>query len=127
MNDFRHLAFLRYDSHRLVKSMLTEFRMGRGLRIGETTVISRRVHVIYPQEPEEVKIIINQDAGCAFYSRLKKNEILHVDTFHEIGEIDHRKIAEAIKQAVHEYFRNPMLHHGRGLLFPTAGELLGSH
>jgi hypothetical protein len=62
MNDFRHLAFLRYDSHRLVKSMLTEFRMGRGLRIGETTVISRRVHVIYPQEPEEVKIIINQDA-----------------------------------------------------------------
>jgi len=124
MSDFRHLAFLRYDSHRLVKSMLTEFRMGRGLRIGETTIISRRVHVIYPKEPDEVKIVINQDAGCAFYSRIKKNEILHIDIFHEIGEIDHRRIAEAIKQAVHEYFHNPMLHHARGLLFPTAGELL---
>ena len=124
MNDFRHLAFLRYDSHRLVKLMLTEFRMGRGLRIGETTVISRRVHVIYPNNPGEIKIVINQDAGAAFYSRLKRNEILHIDVFHEIREIDHRRIAEAVRQSVHEYFRNPMLHHARGLLFPTAGELI---
>jgi len=124
MNDFRHLAFLRYDSHRLVKLMLNEFRMGRGLRIGETTVISRRVHVIYPEEPDEIKVVINQDAGCAFYSRLKKNEILHIDIFHELGEIDHRRVAERVKYAVHEYFRNPMFHHAKGLLFPTASELL---
>lgn len=124
MNDFQHLAFLRYDSHRLVKLMLTEFRMGRGLRLGETTVISRRVHVIYPINPHEVKIVVNQDAGASFYSRSRKNEILHIDVFHEVGEVDHRRVAEAIRQSVHEYFRNPMLHHARGLLFPTAGEIL---
>ncbi|HOB88072.1 MAG: VWA domain-containing protein [Bacillota bacterium] len=124
MNSYRHLTSIRYDHHRLVKTMLTEFRMGRGLRIGETTVISRRVHVIYPEEPGEVKIIINQDAGAAFYARIKKNEILHIDIFHEIAEVDHRRIAEAIKHAVYEYFRDPVFHHGRGFLFPSAGELL---
>ena len=114
MNSYRHLTSIRYDHHRLVKTMLTEFRMGRGLRIGETTVISRRVHVIYPEEPGEVKIIINQDAGAAFYARIKKNEILHIDIFHEIAEVDHRRIAEAIKHAVYEHLRDCVIHHGRG-------------
>ena len=124
MSNFQHLEFLRYNSHRLTKQMLTEFRMGRGLRIGETTVISRKVHVIYPAEPDETKIIVNQDAGRVFYSRRKENEILHIDTFHEICEINHRRVADAVKQGVHEYYRNLMLHHAKGFMFPTAIELL---
>lgn len=65
------------------------------VRLGESTVISRRVHVMSVDKPEEVKII-GADAGQLFYGRSKKGTIYHVDIFHEVGRVDHRELAQVI-------------------------------
>lgn len=124
MNDFEPLAVLRYDFPRLVRQMQSEFRMGKGIRIGETTVVSKKVHVIHPANPGEVKIVINQDAGATFYSRRKRDEILHIDIFHELAEVDHRRIADSVRRSVHGYFQDRLFDQARGLFFPSPGELL---
>ncbi len=124
MNTFDCLAVLRYDAPRLVRLMQSEFRMGRGLRIGETTVVSKRVHVIHPASPGEIKVLVNQDAGVCFYSRRRKDEILHIDVFHEVAEVDHRRAADAVKRAVYRFYQDLLLGRARGLFLPQPGELL---
>ncbi|MGE5588299.1 MAG: vWA domain-containing protein [Clostridia bacterium] len=124
MSSFDYLSILRYDAPRLVRVMQSEFRMGRGIRVGETTIVSKRVHVIHPASPGEIKVIVNQDAGVAFYSRRRKDEILHIDVFHEVAEVDHRRAAEAVKRAVHRFYRDLLLDRARGLFLPQPGELL---
>ncbi|MBC7083626.1 MAG: VWA domain-containing protein [Firmicutes bacterium] len=124
MNTFDCLAVLRYDAPRLVRVMQSEFRMGRGLRIGETTVVSKRVHVIHPASPGEIKVLVNQDAGVCFYSRRRKDEILHIDVFHEVAEVDHRRAADAVKRAVYRFYQDLLLGRARGLFLPQPGELL---
>lgn len=124
MSTFDCLAVLRYDAPRLVRLMQSEFRMGRGLRIGETTVVSKRVHVIHPASPGEIKVLVNQDAGVCFYSRRRKDEILHIDVFHEVAEVDHRRAADAVKRAVYRFYQDLLLDRARGLFLPQPGELL---
>lgn len=124
MNGFDCLAVLRYDAPRLIRVMQNEFRMGRGLRIGETTVVSKRVHVVSPATPGEIKVLANQDAGVCFYSRRRKDEILHIDVFHEVAEVDHRRAADAVKRAVYAFYHDLLLERARGLFLPQPGELL---
>ncbi|MCR4402219.1 MAG: VWA domain-containing protein [Firmicutes bacterium] len=124
MTSFDHIPVLRYDAPRLVRVMQSEFRMGRGIRVGETTVVSRRVHVIHPANPGEIKVIVNQDAGVAFYARRRKDEILHIDVFHEVAEVDHRRAAEAVKRAVHRFYGDLLLDRARGLFLPQPRELI---
>lgn len=69
---------------------------GRGLRLGEAAVVSRRVHVIEPASAHHVKVLGSADAGQVFYGRRLPNEIIHVDVFHEVGHIDHRMVAASI-------------------------------
>lgn len=73
---------------------------GEGVRLGESTVISRRVHVVSPDKPEEVKII-GTDAGQLFYGRSEKGEIYHIDIFHQVGRVDHRVLAQVIMKVMH--------------------------
>lgn len=72
------------------------------VRLGESTVISRRVHMISVDKPEEVRILA-ADAGSAFYGRQEKGTIYHIDIFHQVGSIDHRAVARAILNAVQNY------------------------
>ncbi|MGE5573275.1 MAG: vWA domain-containing protein [Bacteroidota bacterium] len=124
MSAFDSLAVLRYDTSRLVRVLQSEFRMGRGLRIGETTVVSKRVHVIHPSNPGEIKVLVNQDAGVCFYSRCHRDEILHIDVFHEVAEVDHRRVADAVKHAVYRFYQDLLLDRARGLFMPQPGDLL---
>ncbi|MGE5593880.1 MAG: vWA domain-containing protein [Betaproteobacteria bacterium] len=124
MTGFDCLTVLRYDAPRLIRVMQNEFRMGRGLRIGETTVVSKRVHVVSPAAPGEIKVLTNQDAGVCFYSRRRKDEILHIDVFHEVAEVDHRRAADAVKRAVYGFYQDLLLDRARGLFLPQPSELL---
>ena len=72
------------------------------VRLCESTVISRRVHMISVDKPEEVRILA-ADAGSAFYGRQEKGTIYHIDIFHQVGSIDHRAVARAILNAVQNY------------------------
>ncbi|MEW6308945.1 MAG: VWA domain-containing protein [Bacillota bacterium] len=78
-------------------SLLTQ---GRGARLGEAAVVSRRVHVLDPAHPEEVRVVVNADAGQVFYGRRVDERIVHVDVFHAVGEVDQRQIAGALRQAM---------------------------
>ncbi|ADL08122.1 vWA domain-containing protein [Thermosediminibacter oceani] len=83
-----------------VEKMKIEFSKGRGVRIGEAAVASRKVHVISPYRPQVVHIITNSDAGKVFYNRLNEGEILHVDLFHEIKAVDVKLIARDLINAL---------------------------
>ncbi|MGB9813073.1 MAG: vWA domain-containing protein [Thermovenabulum sp.] len=78
----------------LTFKLKTEFEKGRGVRIGETCCASKKVHVISPDKPEIVKVIKNQDAGMVFYGREKEGEVIHLDIFHEVKEVDVKSLAK---------------------------------
>ena len=77
--------------------LLLEIKNNKGVRIGQTAVVSRKIHTISPNTPESVNIIVNADAGQVFYQRAKQNEILHIDLFHEITKFNLRQLADYIK------------------------------
>jgi len=72
----------------------------RGIRLGESTVVSRQVHMSDPHQPELVTILTTADAGRTFYGRTHWGEVVHLDIFHEIAEVDHRKVAEALRHVL---------------------------
>jgi magnesium chelatase subunit D len=67
------------------------------LRIGESSVASFHVHTIEPTKPGFVNILLGSDAGEVFYQRSMPGEIIHLDIFHSLGKVDHRKVAAGIK------------------------------
>lgn len=76
---------------------------GPAVRIGETTVLSRQVHLQRPDAPGEVQIAAS-DAGRTFYHRARAGEILHADIFHAIAVIDQHQMARAITAAIELWF-----------------------
>lgn len=76
---------------------------GRGFRLGEAAVISRKVHTLDPGRPGLVSVVLSADAGQVFYHRQRPGEVVHLDLFHQVGEVDHHQVAyqvlEALRQA----------------------------
>lgn len=85
------------------RRLVEELRKGRGVRIGEASVVSRRVHVIDPREPARVRISVKADAGQVFYHRRRRDEVIHLDVFHERGIVDHQRVARAIMRSLEEF------------------------
>lgn len=73
---------------------------GQGVRLGEAAVVSRRVHTVDPARPGIISVLSHLDAGVAFYGRSRENEIIHVDLFHQVGEVDHRRCAAGVAQVL---------------------------
>lgn len=69
---------------------------GLGARIGETAVVSTKVHVQDTNCPDDVLIASESDAGQVFYRRSRPGEVLHVDVFHSEGQVDPRIAAQKI-------------------------------
>lgn len=84
----------------------SELASGRGLRLGETAVLSRRVHVVAPSRPAEVRVITAADAGRVFYGRRLTDEVLHLDVFHEVAQVDHRSVARVALRAIEAYLQD---------------------
>ncbi|MDD4568821.1 MAG: VWA domain-containing protein [Tepidanaerobacteraceae bacterium] len=85
-----------------VEKLRKEFNKNKGVRIGETAVVSRKVHTIHPDCPGKVNIVVNSDAGQVFYHRLAQNEITHIDLFHEVITFDMVQMAEYLRQTLTE-------------------------
>ena len=77
----------------------------QGCRIGETAVVSRKVHTITPLSPDTVYVMRDADAGRVFYRRPTANEVLHVDVFHSLAQVSPAAIAKAVCRAVENYGR----------------------
>lgn len=81
----------------------TLIRGDKGARIGQSTVVSRKMHTLEPARPEAVTVLTNVDAGQAFYQRKSPGEVFHLDVFHACGQVDHRLAAAMLRQAVELY------------------------
>jgi magnesium chelatase subunit D len=74
--------------------------LGWGARVGETSVASLRVHTLDPVRPGLVTVLADRDAGRTFYGRRLPDEVLHIDVFHAVGEVDCRLAASAVRAAL---------------------------
>ncbi len=77
--------------------------LGWGARIGETAAASLRVHTLDPARPGTVTVVADRDAGRIFYGRRQPDEILHIDVFHAVGDVDCRLAAAAVRSALAAY------------------------
>lgn len=93
------------DLLRFTRDANQELSIGRGVRIGETALVSRRVHVIDPRHPEQAEVQCHLDAGQVFYQRSSPDDVVHIDIFHELADVDHRVAAAAIRRAVEDFSR----------------------
>lgn len=78
---------------------------GLGVRLGETAVVSRRLHTLVPGLPGEVQIVSAADAGLVFYGRPKPDQVVHLDIFHDVGQVDHRMVGRACVAAADGFGR----------------------
>lgn len=85
------------------RQMAAVFAANSGCRIGESTVASKKLHLYHSSKPRELEIIRNLDAGILLYSRNSANQIIHLDIFHECGQVDHQLIAHTLKKAAADY------------------------
>ncbi len=83
----------------------TALTRGGGVRLGETAVVSRRLHTLIPGLPGEVQIVAAADAGLVFYGRPKPDQVVHADIFHDAGQVDHRSVGRACVAAADRFGR----------------------
>ncbi|MGL5513191.1 MAG: hypothetical protein ACRDBM_08205 [Sporomusa sp.] len=80
---------------------------GRGVRLGQSAVLSTKVHAFNAHSPEHVQIMTNADAGQVFYRRIDTGEVCHLDVFHQCGLVDHKLVARYVRRAVKFYQQMP--------------------
>ncbi len=114
----RQLETLRSVSRQLPALL----QRGQGVCLGQTTVVSRQVHAISPAQPGEVQVLAGGDAGRIFYRRQRAGEVIHVDVFHQVAQVDHRRVARALLKAIERYWRDFAWMEGVTLP-PTPGRL----
>lgn len=89
------------------------FGQNQGVRLGESTVVSRKAHARMPEKriKGQIKILLNRDAGKTYLDYVDADQIVHIDVYHKPGEIDPRDTARAIFYAIDNYFleKNPQL------------------
>ena len=76
---------------------------GQGTRLGQSTVVSNKVHAFNTHSPEHVQILVNADAGRVLYYRQDNGRIGHLDIFHECGSVDHKLASQYICLALEFY------------------------
>jgi len=77
----------------------------QGVRLGESTVVSRKAHAKMPEKrvKGQIKVLTNRDAGKTFLDYVDADQIVHLDIYHKPGEIDPRDVARAIFGAIDEH------------------------
>lgn len=89
------------------------FGQNQGVRLGESTVVSRKAHGRMPEKrvKGQIKILLNRDAGKTYLDYVDADQVVHIDTYHKPGEIDPRDTARAIFYALDKHFleKNPQL------------------
>ncbi len=106
-------------------SVLLEGKLNwhRGARIGQSTVASRKMHTIEPATPETVTVLTNVDAGQVFYNRQKEGEIVHLDIFHQCGQVDHRQVAAKLREAIEIYVLHRSIYASHNFAFRTGKDI----
>ena len=83
----------------------------RGVRVGESAVVSLRVHLLSAVDPDTVTVLLDRDAGQVFYRRRHPGQILHLDVFHAPGAVPPGLVAGSFASAV-AWYRADFSGHG---------------
>ncbi|MCG0239590.1 MAG: VWA domain-containing protein [Firmicutes bacterium] len=94
-----------------VEKVAAHLHRGEGVRFGEAAVVSRRVHLMDPAVPEEVVVLGHADAGQVFYGRRDRDRVLHIDLFHQVGPVDHRRVAAAVRRVLSQCGQPDLAHY----------------
>ena len=89
------------------------FGQEQGVRLGESSVVSRKAHARMPEKriKGQIRIIINQDAGQTYLNYIDPGQVVHLDVYHYPGEIKPVYLAKAIYRALDQYvlLKDPQL------------------
>jgi magnesium chelatase subunit D len=107
----------------LLQAMIRE---NRGARIGQSTVVSRKMHTVEAARPETVTVLTNVDAGRVFYNRQNGDEVFHLDIFHQCGRVDHRQVAARLRKAVEIYGFHYNIYASHHFGFRSVGEAVSA-
>lgn len=88
----------------LEEYLTTYFSKNQGIRLGETTVVSRKVHGNDSRSPGVIRIYIDTDAGQHYLNAPEDNMVIHMDVFHEPANLDPVFVARNINQGIEYYF-----------------------
>lgn len=72
------------------------FGQEQGVRLGESCVVSLKVHKVVEGKKGQVKILTNQDAGQVYLDYIDPGQVVHLDVFHEPGMVDPKEVAKRI-------------------------------
>ncbi|NPV92954.1 MAG: VWA domain-containing protein [Firmicutes bacterium] len=94
----------RYDNWvTLANYLKTYFNKNQGVRLGETAVVSRRVHQKSPRSFPHVKILIEQDAGKVLMKLSEAEQVVHIDVYHEPAGVSLPYMARKLWHALDSY------------------------
>lgn len=97
------------------------FGQNQGVRLGESCVVSRKAHARMPEKKVkgQIKILLNRDAGKTYLGFVDDNQVVHLDVYHQAGEIDPRDVAKGIFWTLDKYFveQDPQLKYADTELF----------
>jgi len=96
-----------YERHHrmtLENYLTAYFKKNQGVRLGETTVLSSKVHGNDPKTPGEIRIYTDQDAGRYYLKNTENDLVLHMDVFHEPATLDPVYVARRIWQGIETYY-----------------------
>ncbi|MCR4399702.1 MAG: VWA domain-containing protein [Syntrophomonadaceae bacterium] len=97
----KHEAF---DKCSLVGNYLgVYFGQDQGVRLGESTVVSRKAHAVVPGKKGHVRVLVNRDAGKTFQKFIDPDQLVHMDIFHKPGVVDPRQAAKLVFWAIENH------------------------
>ncbi|MDA8233987.1 MAG: VWA domain-containing protein [Clostridia bacterium] len=102
--DNKQLSTARKKSSQLENRLKRLLANGQGMRLGETAVISTKVHANDGLNPGIIQILPHLDAGCYYLKADEPDRYLHLDVFHQPGQIDPVFLGRRIWLNLSQYF-----------------------
>ena len=93
----------------LLEKIQAQLKKNTGIGIGQSSVLSKKIHLYQSTSPEHIQIISNADAGKFFYGQIIENRVFHLDVFHQCGKVNHHKAALKVIEAINQYSHSTSL------------------
>lgn len=77
----------------------------QGVRLGESSVISRKAHSRMPEKriKGQIKVLTNRDAGKSYLDYIESDQVVHIDVYHKDGEIDPVDLSRVIFWSIDQH------------------------
>jgi magnesium chelatase subunit D len=85
------------------QSLHSFFNRDQGVILGSTAVVSQKVHEEARQNPGEIHIFRNRDAGENYLKLKEKHQVVHIDVLHKQAVINQFDLATRLRQIVPHY------------------------